>query len=148
MLASVRDRDEAHDLVQETFVRVWDHRGSLQPELPFLGYLLRIARNLVRDAAKRSAVRTKYAPEVEQPSGDDPDGSLRHRLLEEAVFEIVRTRLPEKCREVFLLSRIEGWSTVQIAGQLGISPKTVENQLTKALRIVRQRLSERMGGEL
>ncbi|MEK6650632.1 MAG: RNA polymerase sigma-70 factor [Bacteroidota bacterium] len=148
MLASVRDPDEAHDLVQETFVRVWQHRGSLRPGLPFLGYVLRIARNQLRDAAKRREVREKYASKIFQPSpsaGDDPDEALQLRLLEEALSDIVRTFLPDKCREVFLLSRLEGWTNAEIAERLGISPKTVENQITKALRIVRARLSDRYG---
>jgi len=145
MFAVLRDRDEAHEVVQETFVRVWNHRKSLKSDLPVIGYLLRIARNLVRDAAKRSAVRKKYETDVPVPTaaaGDDPEGVVRMRLLEETLSRIVRTSLPDKCREVFLLSRLEGWSNGEIADRLGISTKTVENQITKALRIVRKELSE------
>lgn len=151
MLASVGDRDEAHEIVQETFVRVWDHRSSLRPDLPFLGYLLRIARNLLRDAAKRSAVRVKYAPEIplSTPSaGDDPERTLRATMLAEALTEVVQNALPDRCREVFLLSRMEGWSNDEIARTLGISVKTVENQMTKALKIVRRELAARLGSDL
>ncbi len=149
MLAAVRDRDEAHEIVQDTFVRVWDHRRRLKPDLPILGFLLHVARNILRDAAKRIDVRQRYEADVPGPTtstGDDPERSLQLRQLEEAISEIVRASLPDKCREVFLLSRLEGWSNAEVARQLGISVKTVENQLTKALRIVRERLKERMGG--
>lgn len=142
MMAAVGDRDEAHEIVQETFVRVWDHRRTLRPDLPFLGYLLRIARNLVRDAAKRRGVRAKYGSDLPAPippDGADPEAALRQQLMNEAISEILRTALPDKCREVFLLSRLEGWPNAEIAAHLGISPKTVENQVTKALRIVRKR---------
>ncbi len=148
LLASVGNPDEVHDLVQETFVRVWNHRDSLRPELPFLGYILKIARNQLKDVAKRRDVRERHATEAIRTTpqaGNDPHGVLQARLLEEALEEIIRTSLPDKCREVFLLSRIEDWSHAEIAAKLGISVKTVENQITKALRIVRHELSERVG---
>jgi RNA polymerase sigma-70 factor (ECF subfamily) len=146
MLATVGDRDESHEIVQETFVRVWRNRSSLRPDLPFLGYLFRIARNLVRDAAKRAAIRVRYEVEVPTPGlseSDDPEQALRVKVLAEALTEIIQRSLPDKCREVFVLSRMEGWSNAEIAGRLGISVKTVENQMTKALRIVRRELAAR-----
>lgn len=145
MFGAVRDRDEAHEIVQQTFVRVWDHRRKLNPDLPILGFLLHVARNLLRDAAKRADVRRRYEADVPGPAAsasDDPERSFTLRQLEEAISEIVRKSLPDKCREVFLLSRLEGWSNAEVARQLGISVKTVENQITKALRIVREGLSD------
>lgn len=146
ILASVGDRDEAHEIVQETFVRVWERRGSLRSDLPVLGYLFRIARNLIRDAGKRLAVRMRYESEVPPPQRsetDDPERWLQVRLLEERLAAIVRNALPDKCREVFVLSRVEGWTNAEIAERLGISVKTVEHQITKALKIVRRQLEQR-----
>ena len=143
VLQSVLDPDTAHDIVQETFVRVWDHRASLQPHLPLLAYLFRISRNLVRDMAKHSSVRKRYEAEMpETLHSDSPDESLQAGILEERLQEAVRNRLPEKCREIFLLSRVEGMSNAEISEHLGISVKTVENQITRGLKILRKELRD------
>src|SRR5437016_4256167 len=59
VLHRLGDSDAAHDIVQETFVRLWDHRGSLRPSLHLLAYLLRISTNLVYDRAKHLNVRSR-----------------------------------------------------------------------------------------
>lgn len=146
MLAAVGDGDQAHEIVQETFVRLWDRRASLRSDLPLPGYLFRIARNLIRDAAKHRSVQIRHESDVPPPERsetDDPERWLHMRLLEERLAGIIRDELPDKCREVFVLSRVEGWTNGEIAGRLGISVKTVENQITKALKIVRRKLAER-----
>lgn len=150
MRAATGDNDDAHEIVQETFVRVWNRRASLRSDLPLLGYLFRIARNLIRDDAKHQAVRSRYESDVPPPERsetDDPERWLQVRLLEERLAAILRDALPDKCREVFVLSRVEGWTNAEIAEQLGISVKTVENQMTKALKIVRRALADRSGPE-
>jgi RNA polymerase sigma-70 factor (family 1) len=140
---TLQDIDASHDVVQETFMRVWNNRSGLQPDLPLLGYLFRISRNLVLDLAKHTAVQKRLEPDIParlHPSVDDPAQSLQARLLEQKVAEVVRTKLPEKCREVFLLSRLEGMSNAEISKQLGISVKTVENQITRGLKVLRRNL--------
>lgn len=141
---SLGDRDTAHDIVQETFLRLWNNRAWLQPHLPLLAYLFRISRNLVRDHAKHRAVRVKSAENIPRASpsiGEDPEESLQLSMLEEKIDQTVRTKLPTKCREIFLLSRMEGMSNVEISVHLGISVKTVENQITRALKILRRNLA-------
>jgi len=143
VLYNVQDADTAHDIVQETFVRVWDHRASLKPDLPFLGYLFRIGRNLILDAGKHGEVRRKFEadnPQALQPGEENPEESLHAKMLEERLAEVVRTELPAKCREIFLLSRVEGMSNKEISGILEISVKTVENQITRGLKILRKHL--------
>jgi RNA polymerase sigma-70 factor (ECF subfamily) len=140
---TLQDVDTAHDVVQETFVRVWNHRSSLQPHLPLLGYLFRISRNLVLDHLKHEAVQKKLEAKIAPAmygSADDPVDSLHASMLEEKVAEVIRTKLPPKCREVFLLSRVEEMPNPEISRQLGISVKTVENQITRGLRILRRHL--------
>jgi RNA polymerase sigma-70 factor (ECF subfamily) len=143
LLYTLGDGDTAHDIVQETFVRVWQHRSSLQPELPFLTYLFHISRNLVRDRARRSTVRRGFEtdiPAILLPTKDDPEGLLQDSMLQEALAEAIRTKLPSRCREIFLLSRMEGMSHAEISRHLGITVKTVENQITRALKILRRSL--------
>ncbi|HWP83415.1 MAG TPA: RNA polymerase sigma-70 factor [Bacteroidota bacterium] len=143
VLYNVGDTDLAHDIVQETFVRVWNHRASIRPHLPILAYLFRISRNLIRDQVRRKAVRKQFeaeAPTIIQPTGTNPEESARLSMLEERLSYVVKTHLPSKCREIFLLSRLEGLSHAEISKRLGISPKTVENQITRALKVLRRYL--------
>jgi RNA polymerase sigma-70 factor (ECF subfamily) len=145
LLLNLRDADAAHDVVQETFLRVWQRRSSLQPHLSFLAYLFRISRNLVLDQAKFRAVRRRLESEipVASPSSlENPEASLRVKMLEDKLSDIVRTKLPAKCREIFLLSRMEGMSNGEISAVLGVRPKTVENQITRAVKVLRRRLHE------
>jgi RNA polymerase sigma-70 factor (ECF subfamily) len=137
------DSDAAHDVVQETFVRIWDLRRSLRPGSSFLAYALRISGNLVRDAARHRAMRERTAALVPPPArseGDDPEEALTRTILEARIARIVSAHLPDRCREIFLLSRFEGKSNREIGSLLGVREKTVENQITRALRVLRKHL--------
>jgi RNA polymerase sigma-70 factor (ECF subfamily) len=143
VLVLTRNADQAHDVVQEIFVRVWEHRSRLKPTLGFLAYALSIGRNLVRDAARHQRIRERSLPAIPPPArseGDDPDEALAAGLLREKLLEVIRRDLPERCREIFLLSRIEQKSNAEIAALLGLSVKTVENQIGHALKILRKKL--------
>lgn len=143
VLHRLRDADTAHDIVQGTFLRVWQRRASLRPDLPFLAYLFRISNNLVLDHVKHNEVRRRLEAEIPaSPASayDNPEHSLQLTMLEETLSKVVSTKLPEKCREIFLLSRLEGMSNAEISTHLGVSVKTVENQITRALKILRRYL--------
>jgi RNA polymerase sigma-70 factor (ECF subfamily) len=139
-----QDADLAQEIVQETFVRVWQHRTSLKPTRSFLAYLVTIGMNALRDHWKRERVRMRYQDEIPLPSPsehDHPEDSLRLKLLEEKITETVNESLPDRCRTIFILSRVEGRTIGEIAGLLHISQKTVKNQLYHALKVLRKRLS-------
>ena len=145
VLFRTRDTDLSHDIVQETFLRVWERRSSLRPNRSFLAYLLRISVNLVLDASRRERTRERlkgYIPEPAQSEGDDPDEALRLTMLEERLAKIIDRHLPERCRAVFLLSRIQGKSHGEIAGMLRISVRTVEHQIAHAIRVIRKELEK------
>jgi RNA polymerase sigma-70 factor (ECF subfamily) len=142
-LFQVRDPDAAHDVVQETFVRIWDHRASLRVGESFLAYALRISRNIVRDVARHQAMRARLAPQIPPPAlseTDDPAEALQLTLLEERVGTIINEKLAERCRTIFLLSRVEGKSHREIAAMLNLSVKTVENQIGHALKILKKHI--------
>ena len=104
---------------------------------------LRISANLVRDAARHRAVRERTAHSVPPPElseGDDPEEALARAMLEERIARIVSARLPDRWREIFLLSRFEGKSHREIATLLGVTEKTIENQINRALRVLRRAL--------
>lgn len=139
----LRDNDTAHDIVQETFLRVWQHRSGLRPSLSFLAYLFRISGNLVRDRARHAEVRVRLQDQVlplTPSAGDNPESAAHYTMLHEQIALVVREKLPPRCREIFLLSRMEGMSHADISRALHISVKTVENQLTRAFKILRKHL--------
>jgi RNA polymerase sigma-70 factor (ECF subfamily) len=143
VLFQTRHVDLAHDIVQETFVRIWEHRTTLKPHLSFLAFALRISRNLVRDAARHRAVRERLQNAIPAPSlseGDDPAEALQATTLEERLIEVINGELAEKCRRIFLLSRFEGMSNREIAELLGLSVRTVEHQINRALKVLRKQL--------
>jgi RNA polymerase sigma-70 factor (ECF subfamily) len=143
VLFMTRDEEAAHDIVQETFVRIWQKRSSLKPALSFLAYALRIGGNLARDFARRRRTRKRLDEHVPPPARserDDPEESLKLSLLGERLTAIVNDQLPERCRKVFLLGRFENLSNQEIADLLGISVRTVEHQMNRALRMLRRSL--------
>jgi RNA polymerase sigma-70 factor, ECF subfamily len=139
----VRDVEAAHDIVQETFLRVWQNRASLKPALSFQALVYRIGLNLVRDLYRHADMRQRTVADVPPPLPPDdanPVESTQHAFLQEELRRAMREHLPEGCRAVFQLTRLDGLSTSEVAERLHISPKTVENQLTKALRILKRAL--------
>ncbi len=143
VLFQTRQADASHDIVQETFVRIWEHRAKLKPHLSFLAYALRISGNLVRDDARHRTTRERLQGAVPPPSlseGDDPGEALQLTMLEERLIAIINEELAEKCRRIFVLSRFEGKSNREIADLLGLSVRTVEHQINHALKVVRRKL--------
>jgi RNA polymerase sigma-70 factor (ECF subfamily) len=136
--------DLSHDIVQETFIRVWEHRGSLKPHLSFLAYVLRISRNLIRDTVKHQKIRKRVDGSLPPPAlseNDDPGEALQLRVLQERITDIINKDLPKRCREIFLLSRFEGKTHQEIADILHLSVRTVEHQIAYALKVMRKKLS-------
>jgi RNA polymerase sigma-70 factor (ECF subfamily) len=142
-LFRTHDPDTAHEVAQETFVRIWTRRASLRPGQSFLAYALRISGNIVRDMARHRAMRERVAfkiPTSTPSEGEDPAEALQLAMLEEKVTAIINQELPARCRAIFLLSRFEGKTHREIAELLGLRVKTVENQINHALRILKKRL--------
>ncbi len=133
----------SHDIVQEAFVRVWEHRRALKPALSFLAYILKISGNIVRDSARHQRTREKVEAILPAPvssEGDNPEEHLQKRILEERLNEIIRRKLPERCRSIFVLSRFEGKTHREIADIFHISIRTVEHQVAHALQVIRRNL--------
>jgi RNA polymerase sigma-70 factor (ECF subfamily) len=136
--------DLALDVVQECFIRVWEHRSSLNPNLSFLAYILRISGNLILDVVKHRKIRERLDSIIPPPAiseGDDPAEALNLTALQERITSIINQDLAERCRTIFVLSRFEGKSGQEIADLLGLSVKTVESQIGRALKVLRKKLA-------
>ena len=143
----IGDANQAEDLVQEVFYELWRKREKLQINQSIRAYLKRSAvnrtLNFIRD--RKLVVNDESALPLDLASSEA--GATQQQQAEELQQQInvAIGELPERCRIVFSLSRFEHMSNQQIADQLDISTKTVENQMTKALRYLRERLSPYIG---
>jgi len=136
------ETDQAHDIVQQTFISVWEHRKSIRSHLSFLAYILRISRNLIYDAVRHQKIRDRIDVTLPPPAKselDDPAEALHLAVLQEKITSIIND-LPRKCREIFLLSRFEGKTNQEIADSLQLSARTVEHQISNALKVLRKHL--------
>ncbi|UOQ68711.1 RNA polymerase sigma-70 factor [Hymenobacter volaticus] len=144
----VQDRDVAEDLVQDVLLNVWKNRDTLHITGTYKAYLHRAAMN----AALRYAERQKRQVSLEQANtpdfGTDSTAEQMDGQEAEQAVAAALAALPPQCRAVFLLSRQEGLSYQQIADTLEVAPKTVENQMGKALRLLRQHLKGFFSGAL
>jgi RNA polymerase sigma-70 factor, ECF subfamily len=138
----LRDNDLARDTTQEVFADLWRRREQIQELSSLKAYLRRAVCNKALDILRhRKRWQTNdEIPEIES-NANRADEQTETLELSEAV-QLAISELPEKCRAVFLLSRYEQLSHREIAEQLDISTKTIENQMTKALKHLRYRLEE------
>lgn len=140
----VASEDDAQEVAQESFVRLMRYRDEA-PDA-WLALLYRIATNVVTDRA-RWAVSHRAGDHVDVDSHADilasPGPDLAQALDTSRALEDVQRallRLPARCRDIYLLNRIEGMSYTEIATHCGISVKAVEKHISKALGILRKQL--------
>ena len=143
-LSYVKQDEVAKEIVQDAFVSLWEKRQTLDMSKPVKSYLSATVRNKclnhLRDHKKFSRDLLAIENLHEDTLFDQSDKLVEQEINEKIASGI--SGLPEKCREVFLLSRYENLKYQQIADKLQISVKTVETQMSKALQHMRIHLSE------
>jgi len=139
----LKDRDEAEEVVQNAFMTLWEKRQTLQITGQIKSYMFSMVQNSCLNVLKHRKVKQKHEHEVlaSVSEADDDEISLQSSELETQIFSALQ-KLPEKCRMIFKLSRFEELKYAEIAEKLDISVKTVENQMGKALRLMREELKE------
>jgi RNA polymerase sigma-70 factor, ECF subfamily len=140
----VQDHDNAEEIVQSTFLQVWEKREVLEIRTGVKPYLYAMVRNACLNVIKHEKVKQQHAA-MELATGERSIESVSRTVmaseLEARIYRAMEA-LPEQCRLVFKLSRFEELKYTEIAEQLGISIKTVENHMGKALRIMREQLKD------
>jgi RNA polymerase sigma-70 factor (family 1) len=141
----LNDPDEAEETVQNIFITLWQKRGQMEITTSIKSYLYRAVRNAALNRVKHHKVRMEYSREQEiLAQSTMPSTHLSfHNELQEQIQQAIES-LPGQCRLIFKLSRFEELKYSEIAEQLGISIKTVENQMGKALKILREKLKDYM----
>lgn len=140
--AIVSERAVAEELVQDVMLELWRRRSTLVLESTLAAYLHRSARNRALNYVRHERVTRQAEPELTASAGApaSPDHGVRQAEIDAAVRAAI-VALPPRCREVFELSRVQGLRYAEIASVMDISVKTVEAQMAKALRVLRERLA-------
>lgn len=135
------DEEDAKNIVQEVFIEIWEKRNSFEITQSIKAYLYRSVNNRCLNHLKHLTVRKKHAEYSLRMAEEteSPTDHLEYRELEADVSDALNS-LPEQCRKVFLMSRMENLKYKEIAEKLDISQKTVEVHMGKALRILREKL--------
>lgn len=137
----VEEDDMAEEIVQNVFCKLWERRDRLEITQSVKAYLYKSVYhesiNYLRHLKKKRAYQAHAVHVMEKSHSASEKSTLREleQKLEQALKE-----LPERCRTIFQMSRFESLKYQQIADQLGLSVKTVENQMGKALKILRLKL--------
>ncbi|MBY0434843.1 MAG: RNA polymerase sigma-70 factor [Cyclobacteriaceae bacterium] len=136
----VRDLDEAKGIVHDVFIQLWEKFDQLPEDSNYRGYLFTAVRNRCLNHLRD---RKKFSSLSDAPEGAriEENRSMEAAELEREI-EVAINMLPERCRLVFEMNRQDGLSYIQVAEKLGISVKTVEAQMSKALALLRERLGE------
>jgi RNA polymerase sigma-70 factor (ECF subfamily) len=138
----LHDRAAAEDAAQEVMLELWRRRGEVAIHESLRAYLLRATRNRALNQLRHANVQRRAEPHLKGQESVSPTGAseIVASELKSAIAAAV-AELPPGCREVFLMSREHGLRYAEIATTLGISVKTVESQMGKALRHLRTRLA-------
>ena len=139
----VGDGDQAAEIVQDLFVKVWTNREKLTLTSSFESYMLRAVRNSAITYINKERAHTDVNERIYTDDSDanDPSETLQSNNLE-ASYQKVLATMPEKRREVFLASRFDGLKYAEIAEKMGLSQKTVEAHMSAAIKQLREGLKE------
>jgi RNA polymerase sigma-70 factor, ECF subfamily len=140
----IPDPDESKEIVHAVFVNIWEKKEEFDFEKPAKSYLFTAVynrcMNYIRDRKKFVDPGDNLIPEPQDANSMNSD-HLEAAELESRIWQIINS-LPEKCKEVFVLNRFEGKKYSEIADHLNISVKTVETQMSKALKTLRDNLKD------
>lgn len=144
-LKYLKSKEEAEELVQSVFLKVWENQKKLKKNTSFKSYLFTIAYNEICNLFRRRKYQQNFITKIENESSEssgETEDQIEFQFVTEQVDQII-ARLPEKQRIVFLKSRQDGKSTKEIADELGLSRGTVDNYISESLKFIRTNLKDK-----
>lgn len=141
----LRSTEEAEELVQSIFLKIWENYKNLKKESSFKSYLFTIAYNDICKVFRKRNYFQKFVSEAlyeNAQSSSETENSIDYNSVLEQVQQII-DKLPEKQRKIFLKSRMDGKSTKEIAEEFGLSPGTVDNYISESTKIIRSKLQNK-----
>jgi RNA polymerase sigma-70 factor (ECF subfamily) len=135
----LKDMDSAEEVVQELFYNYWKNRENIEVKTSLKSYLYQATKNRCLKVIEHSVVKNKYANEIKTQEIFTESNTMHSIETEELndIIEKTLKQLPERCREIFVMSRFDGLKYQEIADKLSISIKTVEANMGKALSLFR-----------
>lgn len=139
----VNDHSMAQDIVQNVFLKTWKNRNKLNPEFSIQSFLYKSVYNEFINSYQQNKammlLQQKYVETMHQVIETTDENSIERML---AIINKEIQNLPPKCQKVFILSKKEGLTNIEIAEHLEISIKTVEAQISKAFKILKEKLKD------
>ncbi len=138
----VKDSSSTKELTQQFFVKLWMKRKDLKSNKPLEGQIFTIARNMVIDELRKRARENRLVQnwaDLQGQVSNCTEDAIYYQDLQEQLTAAIET-LPQKRKQIFQLNRIQGLTYKEIAEELSISPKTVEKQMSKALKVMQAKL--------
>ncbi len=136
--------EEAEDLIQSIFIRIWEHRKSLDPEMDIKSYMYKSTINSIYNNLKRKALHFRYIEESllkGEPHSNITYEEVFFHEFEDSVTSIIES-LPAQQQKIYKLSRFRGLSNEEIAQKLFLSVRTIENQIYRATKIIKTKLEK------
>jgi RNA polymerase sigma-70 factor (family 1) len=141
-LKYLRSTEEAEELIQSVFLKIWENHKNLRKESSFKSFLFTIAYNDICKLFRKRNYHQIFITDtlIENPhSSFEIEEDIDYKSILDQVQQIIN-KLPERQRTIFTKSRMEDKSTKEIAAELNLSPGTVDNYISEALKVVRCRL--------
>ena len=133
----VGDVEIAEDIVQESFMTLWEKLEQGTSVVNMRAYLYMVVRNRCLDRLKKKGLKTESLKPYDTYGIIDDDEAQERSQVEARLWTAIDT-LPDKCREVFIMSKRDGLKYEEIAEELGLSVNTVRNQVSKALKVLKE----------
>lgn len=144
-LGILNSQASAEEIVQNVFMRLWEKKETIEIQTSLKAYLYKAVHNQSLNAIKHNKVVQQYeihlSHTMTHKESDSVERDAAHKQLQGRLRKAL-SELPEQCRTVFQMSRFEDLKYKEIAEQLSISPKTVENHMGKALKLLRGKLAD------
>ena len=141
-LKYLRSKDEAEELVQSVFLKIWENYKNLKKESSFKSYLFTIAYNEICNLFRKRNYLQKFISDTlyeNSQTSSETENSIEYKSVLEHVQQLI-DKLPERQRIIFMKSRTEGKSTKEIAIELGLAPGTIDNYISESIKFIRSQL--------
>jgi RNA polymerase sigma-70 factor (ECF subfamily) len=141
-LKYLKSPDEAEEMVQSVFLKIWENHKQLNNELSFKSYIFTIAYNNICKLFRRRNYQRQFIAETlykNSQSSNQPEEGIDFQSTLTRVQQIIE-KLPERQKEIFKKSRLEGKTTREIAAEIGLSPGTIDNYISESIKFIRNRI--------
>lgn len=150
-LSYLKSNEAAEDVVQEVFIKIWDKRKEIDTSKSFQSYIFTIALNSVRKYFNKLTETNQLKHDIIASFSEKSAEFDEHNNFEELLLKLddLIDQMPEKRKAIFIGKKLQGKSQNELAGEFGISTKTVEYHITEAMKFLKREFEKlRLGGML